>query len=195
MGFVVLASEELEADDLIGAASIQLSGHQSVIHSRDKDLRQLLSSHVEMKDIMTEKVWSEASLSSEVGLIPEQVPLYLALMGDSSDNIVGLPGIGDKTARALLAQYKNWSQILLAAKSGAKLPVRGSDRISHTLIEYETLVEHNLKLTKLRIDGKLDLSVKPFDQSGYDMVIALAEQFGIRTKLKKALMDISELVK
>lgn len=195
MGFAVVASDQLEADDLIGAASIQLLKHHSIIHSRDKDLRQLLSSHVEMKDIMTDKVWDEATLLSETGLAPDQVPLYLALMGDSSDNIVGLPGIGDKTARALLVEYKSWHAILKAAKTDVKLPVRGSERISNTLIEYESLVEHNLMLTTLKKDVKLDLSVKVFNRASYEMFVALADQFGMRTKLKKALTEISELVK
>ena len=195
LGFAVVASEEVEADDLIGAASIQLNNHNSVIHSRDKDLRQLVSPQVIMKDIMTDKIWNEASLLEDTGLTPDQVALYLALMGDSSDNIVGLPGIGDKTARALLTEYKDWTGILAAANSGTKLPIRGSDRICNTLNEYEALVEHNLLLTQLKTDDILDLSVLPFDQENYVMVEALAEQFGLRSKLKKAFTIISEFVK
>jgi len=195
MGFAVLASEDVEADDLIGAASIRLHDYNCTIHSRDKDLRQLLSAKVVMKDIMTEKIWDETALLSETGLTPNQVPLYLALMGDSSDNIVGLPGIGDKTARALLNAYHNWQGIRLAAKSDEKMPVRGSERISNTLIEYEALVEHNLLLTQLKLDSTIDLSTKPFDNSSYATFEALANQFGMGKKLKKAFGIISEFIK
>lgn len=195
MGFAVVASEDVEADDLIGAASIKLNQYTCTIHSRDKDLRQLLTANVCMKDIMTEKVWNPVTLLAETGLMPNQVPLYLALMGDASDNIIGLPGIGDKTARRLLSTYNNWQAILQAAKSDEKMPIRGSDRICNTIIEYETLVEHNLLLTQLKTDISLDLLTKPFDQSNYAMFEALADQFGMGNKLKKAFTIISEFIK
>lgn len=195
LGFVVVASETLEADDLIGAASVQLDQYKTIIHSRDKDLRQLLSPSVSMKDIMTDKVWDEATLLNDSGLTPVQVPLYLAMMGDSSDNIMGLPGIGDKTARALLHHYKDWNGIKLAAHSNEKLPIRGSDRICRTLIEYETLVDHNLKLTALKTDDPLDFTCRPFNYENYTMFVALADQFGMQNKLKKAFNIISEFIK
>lgn len=195
LGFAVVASDDLEADDLIGAASVQLSNHNCMIHSRDKDLRQLLNERVIMKDLMTEKIWDQGSLKSETGLTPDQIPLYLALMGDSSDNIIGLPGIGDKTATTLLTQCQTWQGILSAVNAEEKFPVRGSDRIKSTLLEYQELVDHNLQLTLLKTHDSLDLNTRQFDQASYEMINALAEQFGMQSKLKKALGIISELIK
>lgn len=187
MGFCVLASDNLEADDLIGAASVQLIDYQCVIRSRDKDLRQLICTNVIMQDLMTDKIWDLDSLKSETNLSPDQVPLYLALMGDSSDNIVGLPGIGDKTARALLLEYGNWNGIKEAVLAQQPLPVRGSNRISQTLIDYHDLVEHNLKLTRLKTDDAINFDKQVFNQENLDVINALAQQFGIHSKLKKAL--------
>jgi len=195
MGFVVLASHDVEADDLIGASSVQLAQHECVIHSRDKDLRQLLNKRVIMKDIMTEKIWDVARLLEETQLTPAQIPLYLALMGDNSDNITGLPGIGDKTARNLLQQFKTWPELMAAVEQAETLPVRGSQRISNTLLEYRQLVDHNLQLTQLKNDTVIDLNSLPFDDDNWQMVNALAEQFGMHSKLKKALNIISEHVK
>jgi 5'-3' exonuclease len=192
LGFAVLASTELEADDLIGAAAIKLEQHFCTIHSRDKDLRQLLNSHVQMKDLMTDKIWDEASLYAETQLTANQVALYLALMGDSSDNIIGLPGIGDKTARALLTEYKTWDGIKTAVASGDKLPIRGSQRICNTIQEYQHLVDHNLQLTQLKTDVSVDLTTRPFKQKNFAMIEALAHEFGIHSKLKKALSIASE---
>jgi 5'-3' exonuclease len=192
LGFAVLASKEVEADDLIGAAAVKLKQYFCTIHSRDKDLRQLLNTHVQMQDVMTDNIWNENSLLEETQLMPNQVALYLALMGDNSDNIIGLPGIGDKTARALLVEYKTWEGIKAAVASGEKLPIRGSMRICNTIEEYQHLVDHNLQLTQLKTDVTVDLSSLPFNQKNFAMIEVLAHQFGIHSKLKKALSIANE---
>jgi 5'-3' exonuclease len=192
LGFAVLASTDVEADDLIGAATIKLRHYLCTIHSRDKDLRQLLNSHVQMKDLITDKLWTEHSLIKETQLTPNQVPLHLALTGDRSDNIIGLPGIGDKTARALLVEYKTWDGIKSAVISGEKLPIRGSQRICNIVEEYQHLVAHNLQLTQLKTDTSVDLSTLPFNQKNFAMIEDLAHKFGIHSKLKKALSIVSE---
>jgi 5'-3' exonuclease len=194
LGFAVLASHDVEADDLIAAAAIKLPDHFSTIHSRDKDLRQLLNKHVQMKDLMTDKVWDESTLLNETQLTSNQIPLYLALMGDSSDNIIGLPGIGDKTAKALLVEYKTWDGIKLAVASAEKLPIRGSQRICNTINEHLSLVDHNLQLTELKTDIDIDLTARPFNQSNFDKLAALAHEFGMHSKLKKALKIAGEHV-
>jgi DNA polymerase-1 len=111
LGFPVFIEEGTEADDLIAstAASAAAAGFETVILSADKDLLQILRSGVTMarpsKGISEFKLYDEKSFSEEYGFAPPAMADYLALVGDSVDNIPGVPGIGDKTARSLLAAH------------------------------------------------------------------------------------------
>ena len=94
MEFVVLASEEFEADDLIASCVHKLADWQCVIYSRDKDLRQLVSNSVTVLDFTNSTHWTPSLLLEKTELTAAQIPLYLALVGDASDNISGVPGVG-----------------------------------------------------------------------------------------------------
>ncbi len=96
-----------EADDIIGtlARRAEAEGCEVVIISGDKDLCQLISPQITMLDTMKDKVMDRAAVEAKYGLGPEHIVDMLALTGDSSDNVPGVPGIGPKTAQSLLAQY------------------------------------------------------------------------------------------
>ena len=96
-----------EADDIIGtlARRAEAEGCEVVIISGDKDLCQLISPQITMLDTMKDKVMDRAAVESKYGLGPEHIVDMLALTGDSSDNVPGVPGIGPKTAQELLSQY------------------------------------------------------------------------------------------
>lgn len=155
LGFQVMASDVYEADDLMAVAVNQLPDHEVTLHSRDKDLRQLLSEHVTLLDFVTGKSWTQQRLMDEEGLSAEQIPLYLALVGDASDNIQGVPAIGDKTAKALIQHYQSWESICTALEQGETLPVRGAARIAENLLEFADLIPHNLALTLLQNDSDI----------------------------------------
>ena len=101
--------ENYEADDLIGCLSARAAaqGMRTVIISADKDLFQLVNDHVSIlrskKDDM--EIYGPPEVKARMGVGPEQIVDYLALVGDTSDNIPGVPGIGPKTAVALLEQF------------------------------------------------------------------------------------------
>ncbi|WP_396586850.1 5'-3' exonuclease H3TH domain-containing protein [Bermanella sp. R86510] len=191
LGFAVLASEDLEADDLIACAVHRYSAEPCTIHSRDKDLRQLVSGeNVVMKDSTNEQIWTEQRLLAEVGLKASQIPLYLALVGDSVDNIGGVPAVGHKTAVALLQAYEDLSGLKQAVLAQDPLPVRGSARIKASLSAHPDLIEHNLLLTTLRLEPKLPILFEPMGETELAAVHALCAKLGITQGLQKHLNQL-----
>lgn len=118
MGVLQYAHERYEADDIIGTLSVQAAaaGHQVLILTGDRDALQLVRDGVTvaiMKKGMTELQYNTPdSMEGEWGISAEQVPDCKGLMGDPSDNIPGIPGIGEKTAKKLLAEYGSLEQVL-----------------------------------------------------------------------------------
>lgn len=193
LGFVVLASETYEADDLIASSVPLLSDHQVRIHSRDKDLRQLLANNVMMQDCANDTLWDEAKLEADTGLKANQIVDFLSLVGDASDFISGVPGIGVKTATALLQVYDDYLGIFQAIELGEGLPVRGGQRIAESLLSNRDRVELNRQLTQLQHNIPISLAPLKFNQDNYQFVTALTEQLGIHRPLKKALENLAEL--
>lgn len=186
LGFQVLASDIYEADDLIAVAVNQLPDHQITIHSRDKDLRQLLRDHVTLLDFVSGKAWDETRLFEEEGLAPEQIPLYLALVGDASDNIQGIPAVGDKTAKTLIQHYGHWEELHSALENEETLPVRGSKRIAENLLAFVDLIPHNLSLTLLQNDSQI-AQVALRQPPQWDELEAFVNLIGLGRPLSKLL--------
>lgn len=193
MGFMVLAGDEFEADDYIASCIDPLSDAQVTIHSRDKDLRQLLAPNVTMQDSANGSVWDEARLMTEVGLKPEQIVDFLSLVGDVSDNIEGVPGVGVKTASCLLQHYGSASQVFAAIDAGDVLPVRGAKRIQTALLENKPRLGLNQQLTRLRKDIPVSLAPLAFNQDNYLFIDALTQELGIHRPMKKALETLAGL--
>ncbi|MGC8554995.1 MAG: DNA polymerase I [Candidatus Acidulodesulfobacterium sp.] len=109
LGFETFKLNGYEADDLIARTvkSFEDSDVSICIVSSDKDLKQLLSDKVFMYDALKNKIITKTIFEQENGIKPEEYKFVLALMGDTSDNIPGIKGIGEKTAFALIKEYKN----------------------------------------------------------------------------------------
>ncbi|MDR1651277.1 MAG: DNA polymerase I, partial [Synergistaceae bacterium] len=111
LGYPVFIREGTEADDVIASTALSLedAGFEPVILSADKDLMQVLKGKIKMarpaKGVSEFKLYDENIFREEYGFEPGAMADYLALAGDSADNIPGVPGVGDKTARSLLARY------------------------------------------------------------------------------------------
>lgn len=189
LGFQVLASDVYEADDLIAVAVNQLPDHEVVIHTRDKDLRQLLDKHVSMLDFVSGKNWTESLLMEEEGLRPDQVPLYLALVGDASDNIQGIPAVGDKTAKLLIEHFDNWDGIYQAVTDEEPLPVRGAKRIAENLLAFADLIPHNLSLTLLQNDSDI-AEVALRQPAEWEELEAFIDLVGLNKPLSKLLQRV-----
>ena len=114
MGYPLIIEEGVEADDVIGTLATKLSaqGHNVVIASGDKDMAQLVNDKVVMYDSMKNVTTDIAKVNEKFGVSPEQIIDYLALMGDSSDNIPGVPKVGPKTAVKWLQDYRNMEGVI-----------------------------------------------------------------------------------
>jgi DNA polymerase-1 len=108
-GFPHFQQEGTEADDWIGtyARRAEAAGWNVIIASSDKDFLQLVNERIGIlnPNDKSEKIWSAADVETKTGVIPAQIADWLALIGDSVDNIPGVPGVGPKTAAALLKKY------------------------------------------------------------------------------------------
>ncbi len=191
LGFVVLASNEFEADDLIASAISQLTDYRCTVYTRDKDLRQLVNERVGLLDFTNEIRWTPLKVIEEMQITPQQVPLYLALVGDNSDNIQGVQGVGDKTARVLLHRFTDWPQLLAYVQEHKALNVRGGARICATLLNSENLVKENLSLTQLRHDAPISLTCDPISEQSFIDFTALLECLRLKLPLKKSIQLVS----
>src|SRR4029434_5638178 len=118
LGVPILTSERYEADDVIGtlAEKASAAGFDVVIVTGDKDFFQLVRDGIKVYNPKEEGTWYDAAgVKEKFGVAPEQVVDVLALMGDTIDNIKGVPGIGDKGARELIATYGTLENLLAHA--------------------------------------------------------------------------------
>ena len=118
LGVPILTSERYEADDVIGtlAAKAAAAGFDVVVVTMDKDFFQLVGNGIRVFNPRDEGTWYDAAgVKEKLGVAPEQVVDVMALMGDTIDNIKGVPGIGDKGARELIATYGTMDNLLAHA--------------------------------------------------------------------------------
>ncbi|MDH5388387.1 MAG: DNA polymerase I [Gammaproteobacteria bacterium] len=114
LGFKLIMVSGVEADDVIGTLAKQASaqGKELLVSTGDKDMAQLVSPHVTLINTMTNKLMDEAGVEEKFGVKPEQIIDYLALMGDTSDNIPGVPKVGPKTAAKWLVEYETLDNLV-----------------------------------------------------------------------------------
>ncbi|MDH3405760.1 MAG: DNA polymerase I [Gammaproteobacteria bacterium] len=117
LGLPLIQIEGVEADDVIGtlARAAAAEGREAVISTGDKDMAQLVDEHVQLIDTMQDAVYDRDAVAAKFGVTPEQMVDYLALVGDTSDNIPGVPGVGPKTAAKWLQEYESLDQIVAHA--------------------------------------------------------------------------------
>ena len=135
MGLATFKDSQYEADDIVGtlAAQAQQRSQPVVIVSGDKDLTQLLSDQDRFWDFPKHSPVGSEGVEEKFGVRPEQIADYLALTGDSVDNIPGVPGVGPKTASALLAHFENLEQLWERLDEVAFLRIRGARTLADKL--------------------------------------------------------------
>lgn len=126
----VLEKQGTEADDIIGTLAVRASqkGWRTVIISGDKDLMQLVDENVSMIDTMKDKTYDAAAVKEKFGVGPDKVVEILGLMGDTSDNIPGVPGIGPKTAQRLIEEYGTVEEVIRNTEKLKNVKLRESFR-------------------------------------------------------------------
>ncbi len=150
-GITALASNEVEADDIIGslAATARARGLASVIVSADKDLCQFIGKEDAIWDY-TRDTWMDATLiERRFGVRPSQIPDLLALTGDKTDNIPGVPGIGMATAAKLLVKWGNLDMLLENISNVANMKFRGAKTVASQLADHADTVRLSRQLTGL----------------------------------------------
>jgi len=157
LGVAEFASREYEADDLIGtlAARVRREGLRVTVVTRDKDLAQLVGPGDRFWDYSDAAEYAYEEIAARFGVAPERMADYLALTGDAVDNIPGVPGIGPKTAAALLARYASLDALYDDLDALAHLPLRGAARLPAKLREHRAAAYLARSLTRIHCDAPL----------------------------------------
>lgn len=155
MGLPLLVVEGVEADDVIGTLADQASkaGVETLISTGDKDLAQLVTKHVTLMNTMTNEVLDEVGVKNKFGISPAQIIDYLALVGDKSDNIPGVPSVGPKTAVKWLTEYDTMSGVIAHAEEI-------SGKIGERLRENIDLLRLSYELATIKLDVELDFNIE-----------------------------------
>jgi DNA polymerase-1 len=162
----VLEQEGVEADDVIAtlAARARALGWEVVIVTGDKDFTQLVGEGVRLYDPMAEASgrggWTgPAEVAKKMGVPPEQVVEYQALLGDKVDNVPGVPGVGEVTAAALVRHFGSVEAMLARPEEIPAAVKRGGEKLKAKVLEAAERLRLNRRLVALRAD--LDLPVEP----------------------------------
>jgi DNA polymerase-1 len=140
MGLPLLIISDVEADDVIGTLSGQATeaGISTLISTGDKDLAQLVNDKVTLINTMTNELLNNESVVAKFGVAPNRIIDYLALMGDKSDNIPGVPSVGPKTAVKWLLEYGSMEGVIENAEAiGGKVGEKLRDNIDLLRLSYE----------------------------------------------------------
>ena len=183
LGLPEIKMARYEADDVIGSAATQWKTHfdEILIASGDKDLMQFVDGPIKMLDTMKEKIYEREDVKDKMGVYPEQIVDYLSLIGDSSDNIPGVPGIGPKGAQGLLEEYGTLEKIIenVASIKNKRCQTALSEHTDKAIISKE--------LAQIVVDLKLALTE---DQAAFRLQVtpgleAFFEKVGFRSWLAK----------
>ncbi|HOD35811.1 MAG TPA: DNA polymerase I [Syntrophales bacterium] len=152
----ILEKEGIEADDIIGtlAKTYEQKGFRVVIVSGDKDLLQLVSDGVTMIDTMKDKTFDVTAVREKFGVGPDRVTDVMGLMGDASDNIPGVPGVGEKTASKLIREYGSVEAVLANADQ-----IR-NEKIRKALKEHADLARLSKELATVKTDAEIEFNLE-----------------------------------
>ena len=151
MGLPVIMQEGIEADDIIGtlATTFTSSGKSVIISTGDKDFAQLVNTHITLIDTMKHTTLDIQSVEQKFGVPPHLIVDFLALQGDSSDNIPGVPKVGKKTACLLLCHLGGLEAIYHKINQVPTLPIRGARTLVDRLLTYKEQAFLSYKLATI----------------------------------------------
>ncbi|KGK20430.1 DNA polymerase I [Vibrio navarrensis] len=158
MGLPLICVPGVEADDVIGTLAYQASqqGMPVLISTGDKDMAQLVDDNITLINTMTNVVMDREGVIEKFGIPPELIIDYLALMGDKVDNIPGVPGVGDKTAVALLQGIGGIASLYERLDEIAALGFRGSKTMAKKLLDNKENALLSYQLATIKLDVELE---------------------------------------
>lgn len=160
MGLPLLVVSGVEADDVIGtlAQEAEKAGHAVLISTGDKDMAQLVTPNITLINTMNNAILGPQEVCEKYGVPPELIIDFLALMGDSSDNIPGVPGVGEKTAQALLQGLGGLDSLFSHLDKIPTLTFRGAKTMSAKLEQNKDVAYLSYKLATIKTDVELDIT-------------------------------------
>ena len=161
MGLPLLIVDGVEADDVIGTLAVQAAAQQQdvVISTGDKDMAQLVGEHVTLVNTMNETTMDRQGVVDKFGVPPELIIDYLALIGDKSDNIPGVPGVGEKTALGMLQGIGGLDAIYADLEKIRELGFRGAKTMPEKMADHRDLADLSYKLATIKTDVSLDETI------------------------------------
>ncbi|BDU35635.1 DNA polymerase I [Vibrio nigripulchritudo] len=191
MGLPLICVPGVEADDVIGTLAAQASkaGMPVLISTGDKDMAQLVDENVTLINTMTNVVMDREGVVDKFGIPPELIIDYLALMGDKVDNIPGVPGVGDKTATALLQGVGGLDKLYDNLDDIAPLGFRGSKTMAKKLIDNKDNAYLSYELATIKLDVELDVTAEGLKKEtpNKDELIKLYGQLVFKSWLNELL--------
>ena len=162
MGLPLLIVDGVEADDVIGTLALECAAKKRpvVISTGDKDMAQLVGEYVTLINTMTDTRMDRLGVIDKFGVPPELIIDYLALIGDKSDNIPGVPGVGEKTALAILQGIGNLESIYADLEKVRELDFRGAKKMPEKLAEHREQADLSYMLATIKTDVPLELPVE-----------------------------------
>ncbi|MGL6162319.1 DNA polymerase I [Microbulbifer sp.] len=163
MGLPRLVIDGVEADDVIGTLALEAlgEGQEVIISTGDKDMAQLVRPGITLVNTMSNTEMDVEGVEKKFGVGPELIIDFLALMGDKSDNIPGVPGVGEKTALALLQNLGSLKDIYADLDAIAPLGFRGAKTLGKKMAEHREAAELSYKLATIKTD--VEMPVHPRD--------------------------------
>lgn len=161
MGLPMLVIGGVEADDVIGTLAVQASSIQQpvVVSTGDKDIAQLVDQNISLVNTMTDTNLDREGVIEKFGIPPELIIDYLALLGDKSDNIPGVPGVGEKTALGLLQGIGGLEEIYDRLDEVATLDLRGAKTMAPKLAEHKDLAYLSYRLATIKTDVEMPVLI------------------------------------
>lgn len=190
LGIPLLSIEGVEADDVIGTLAVQASaqGKKVLISTGDKDMAQLVDDNIMLINTMNNSLLDRDGVIEKYGIPPELIIDYLALMGDSADNIPGVAGVGEKTALGLLQGIGSMVDIYANLDRVADLPIRGAKKLGEKLLAAKADADLSYVLATIKTDVTLDVTIDDLCISNANND-ELAELFG-RYEFKRWLNEV-----
>ena len=195
LGLRVLADGRYEADDLIGTAlaHVRRQGHSSLILSADKDMSQLLDAGDAQWDYGRNQRWDVGGVKERYGVHAHQIADFLGLTGDAIDNIPGVPGVGAKTAAALLEHFGSLDVLLTRLAEVPFLRLRGSAQHAERLREHRDIALLSRRLATIARDAPLPEDFGTGERGPVDSVAldALSERLRFGPMTRRRLQQVT----
>lgn len=190
LGIPLISIEGVEADDVIGTLAVQAAkdGKDVLISTGDKDMAQLVNEHIMLINTMTNTLLDRDGVIEKYGIPPELIIDYLALRGDSSDNIPGVKGVGEKTALALLQGIGSIQTIYQNLDKVAELSFRGAKTFAPKLEAEKEMADLSYLLATIKTDVELEFRHDQLTTSpqNHDELVTLFSQY----EFKKWLSEV-----